>query len=155
MGGFSDEAPSLEERCCKAPAKGVLSGQPETLAAVLWILAISSSPRKNLVQMQEESMERRFGSVPMIGHVVSWAKRLSHRFSQSDELRKLDPEEINRIARDFGVSVSELLVVAKSDVGVQALLKQRLVEIGLSEELLQNRYPKQFGDLNRVCASCS
>ena len=81
-------------------------------------------------------MERRFGSVPMIGHVVSWAKRLSHRFSQSDELRKLDPEEINRIARDFGVSVSELLVVAKSDVGVQALLKQRLVEIGLSEELL-------------------
>jgi len=103
-------------------------------------------------------MERtigRFESVPIIGHVVSWAKRLSLRFRQSDELRGLDPDEMKRIARDFGISVSELLVVAKSDVGVQELLRQRLVEIRLSEELLQKKHPHEFGDLNRVCASCA
>lgn len=111
-------------------------------------------PRKNSTQMREGQVEPRFESIPMIGRVVSWAKKLSDRYVQSEELRKLDPEEINRIARDFGVSVSELLVVARSDVGVQALLKQRLVEVGLSEELLQKRHPKEFGDLNRVCASC-
>lgn len=102
-------------------------------------------------------MERRTGrleSVPMIGHVVSWAKRLSLRLGRSNELQKLDPDEIYRIARDFGVSVSELLTLAKSDAGVQELLKQRLLEMGLSEKLVQNKYPSEFGDLNRVCASC-
>jgi hypothetical protein len=108
--------------------------------------------------MREESMERRAGrfeSVPMIGHVVSWAKRVSFRFDQSEELRKLNPDEIKKIARDFGISPSEFLMVARSDVGVQALLKQRLVEMGLSETLLQNQHPKEFGDLNRVCAGCA
>jgi hypothetical protein len=105
--------------------------------------------------MREDQMERRFESVPMIGRVVSWAKKLSLRYGQSDELRKLDPEEISRIARDFGISPSELLKVARSDVGVQALLKQRLIEMGLSETLLQNQHPKEFGDLNRVCAGCA
>ncbi|MDO8980443.1 MAG: hypothetical protein Q7V17_14545 [Afipia sp.] len=103
-------------------------------------------------------MERRTGrleSVPMIGHVVSWAKQLSLRFGQSNELQKLDPEEINRIARDFGVSVSELLTLAKTSAGVQELLKQRLAEMGLSEELLQKKHPNEFGELNRACAVCT
>jgi hypothetical protein len=103
-------------------------------------------------------MERRVGrfeSVPVIGYVVSWARRLSLRAGQSNELQRLDPEEINRIARDFGISVSDLLTLAKSDVGVQELLKQRLAEMGLSEQLLQNKHPREFGDLNRVCASCA
>lgn len=85
-------------------------------------------------------MERRTGrleSVPMIGHVVSWAKQLSLRFGQSNELQKLDPDEINRIVRDFGISVSELLTLAKTSAGVQELLKPRFAEVGLSEELLQ------------------
>lgn len=102
-------------------------------------------------------MERRTGrleTVPMIGHVVSWARKLSARFGQTSELQKLDPDEINRIARDFGVSVSDLLTLAKSDGHVQELLTQRLAEMGLSEKLLQDRHPKEFGDLNRVCASC-
>lgn len=103
-------------------------------------------------------MERRTGrleTVPMIGHVVSWARKLSVRFGQTSELQKLDPDEINRIARDFGVSVSDLLTLAKSDGHVQELLTQRLAEMGLSEKLLQDRHPKEFGDLNRVCASCA
>ena len=99
-------------------------------------------------------MERRFENVPMIGCVISWAKTFSIRLGQSDELRKLDSEEISRIARDFGISPSELLMVARSDVGVQALLKKRLAEMGLSETVLQNQHPKEFGDLNRVCAGC-
>ena len=99
-------------------------------------------------------MERRTDSVPMIDHVVSWAKKFARRFGQSNELQKLDPDEISRIARDFGISVSELLTLAKSDAGVQDLLTQRLAEMGLSEELLQKNHPHEFGDLNRVCASC-
>ena len=100
-------------------------------------------------------MERRAESVPMIDHVVSWAKRFARRFGQSAELQKLDPDELSRIARDFGISVSELLTLAKSDAGVQDLLTQRLAEMGLSEELLQKKHPREFGDLNRVCASCA
>lgn len=100
-------------------------------------------------------MERRTESVPMIDHVVSWAKKFARRFGQSTELQRLDPDELSRIARDFGISVSELLTLAKSDAGVQDLLTQRLAEMGLSEELLQKKHPHEFGDLNRVCASCA
>jgi hypothetical protein len=99
-------------------------------------------------------MERRTESIPMVDHVVSWAKKFARRFGQSNELQKLDPDEISRIARDFGISVSELLTLAKCDADVQELLKQRLVQMGLSQELVLNKHPSEFGDLNRVCASC-
>lgn len=102
-----------------------------------------------------ERRTRRLETVPMIGHVVSWAKKLSVRFGQSSGLQKLEPDEINRIARDFGVSVSDLLTLAKSDTHVQELLTQRLIEMELSEKLLQDKHPREFGDLNRVCASCA
>ncbi|WP_425994854.1 DUF6455 family protein [Afipia sp. DC4300-2b1] len=103
-------------------------------------------------------MERRPGrleTVPMIGHIVSWAKKFSWQFGRSNELQELEPDEIRRIARDFGVSVSDLLTLAKSDVHVQELLTQRLAEMGLSEKLLQDKHPREVGDLYRVCASCA
>lgn len=103
-------------------------------------------------------MERRTGrfeDFPMIGPVISWARNLSLRFGQSNELQKLDPEEISKIARDFGISVSDLLTLAKSNAGVQDLLTQRLAEMGLCEDILKNKHPREFGDLNRVCASCA
>lgn len=56
-------------------------------------------------------MERRTGrleTVPMIGHIVSWVKKFSRQFGRSNELQELEPDEISRIARDFGVSVSDL-----------------------------------------------
>ena len=102
-----------------------------------------------------EQRAGRFENVPIIGHVISWAKSFSQRFLQSNELQKLDPEEISKIAKDFGISVSDLLTLAKCDTRVQELLTQRIAEMGLSEKFLQNNHPAEFGDLNRVCANCS
>jgi len=107
--------------------------------------------------MEGAAMEQRAGrfkNVPIIGQVISWAKSFSQRLVQSNELQKLDPEEISKIARDFGISVSDLLTLAKCDTRVQVLLTQRIAEMGLSEKLLQNNHPAEFGDLNRVCANC-
>ncbi len=103
-------------------------------------------------------MKRRAGhleTIPMIGHIVSWAKIFLRQFSRSNELQEMEPDEISRISRDFGVSVSDLLTLAKSNRHVQELLTQRIVEMGISGKRLQDKHPKEFGDLYRVCANCA
>lgn len=79
----------------------------------------------------------------MIGHVVSWSKRLSLRFGQSDELRKLDPEGIDRIAGDFVTSVSAFS--AKKWRRCAGASEAALAEILQFEGLLQNKHSKELG----------
>lgn len=90
-----------------------------------------------------------------IGGVVSLAKRLFARDEQSRQLQRLDHAEFEKIARDIGVSVSELFALASKRVDIQELLKRRLAEIGLSEDLLRECYPKVLSNLDRVCAGCA
>ncbi|EGP08174.1 hypothetical protein CSIRO_1900 [Bradyrhizobiaceae bacterium SG-6C] len=106
----------------------------------------------------EGAMEPQAGPlerVSILGHVMSWAKRCSQRFRRPDGLQALDADEVNRIARDFGLSTSDLLTLAGSGSHVRELLTQRLAGMGLSEEILKKKHFSEFGDLNRVCANCT
>ena len=90
-----------------------------------------------------------------ISRTISFAKRFFARGEQCRQLQRLDREELEKIARDIGVSVFELFKLASERDDIQELLKRRLAETGLSEEILRECYPKALGDLNRVCASCA
>lgn len=91
----------------------------------------------------------------MMSRAVSWAKTLSARFGRLNELRNLDPDEVSRIAGESGVSVPDLLKLARGNGRSQDLLNRRLVEMVLSEKVLRDRHPREFNDLNRVCAMCT
>lgn len=103
-------------------------------------------------------MERRsvrVEGIPVFGQVVSWVRKLSSRFVQSGELKRLDADEVTRIARDFGMSVPDLHALESSGAHVRELLAKRLAGLELSEVALKEEHFAEFADLNRVCAGCA
>jgi len=87
---------------------------------------------------------------PVIGRLIARMKRLSGRA----ELRGMDDRQVGQIAHEFGLSRSELFTLCANKAS-GGLLKQRLAEFGLTEELLAKLHPEVLQDLQRVCGTCT
>jgi uncharacterized protein YjiS (DUF1127 family) len=101
-------------------------------------MAASSSPRE----------------FPVISRLIARMKRLSGRSEGMSELRSLDDRQVDQIAHEFGLSRSELFTLCANKASGD-LLKQRLAEFGLTEELLAKKHPEVLQDLQRVCGTCT
>ena len=71
-----------------------------------------------------------------------------------DELARTDTNEVERIARDIGLSTSELYSLSSKGETTIPLLSRRLVQFGLNENGVNNTYPKVIRDMHRVCGNC-
>jgi hypothetical protein len=80
-------------------------------------------------------------------------KRLAGRSGAASALRRMESRQVDKVAHEFGLSRAELLTLCANKVSGK-LLKQRLAEFGLSEELLARRHPDVLQDLQRVCGTC-
>jgi hypothetical protein len=92
--------------------------------------------------------------LPVIRRLIASMKRFSDRAAELWELRGMDNQQIDAIAREFGLSRSELFKLCAHNAS-GGLLKQRLVEFGLYEDMLTRRCPEVLHDLQRVCGTCS
>ena len=101
--------------------------------------------------MAASSMLREF---PVIRRLIASMKRFSDRAAELSELRGMDDQQIGAIAHEFGLSRSELFKLCANNASGK-LLKKRLAEFGLSEEMLARRHPEVLQDLQRVCGTCS
>lgn len=91
---------------------------------------------------------------PLITTLINRMKRLSARLAELSELRRLDDRQVDQIAREFGLSRAELFTLCANKASGR-LLKQRLAEFGLTEELLAKLHPEVLRDLQRVCGACA
>jgi hypothetical protein len=80
-------------------------------------------------------------------------KRLAGRSGAASALRRMESRQVDQVAHEFGLSRAELLTLCANKVSGK-LLKQRLAEFGLSEELLARQHPDVLQDLQRVCGTC-
>ncbi len=101
--------------------------------------------------MAASSMLREF---PVIRRLIASMKRFSDRAAELSELRGMDDQQIGAIAHEFGLSRAELFKLCANNASGE-LLKKRLAEFGLSEEMLARRHPEVLQDLQRVCGTCS
>ena len=91
---------------------------------------------------------------PVIGRLIARMKRLYGRSGELSELRGMDDRQVGRIAHEFGLSRSELFTLCANKASGD-LLKQRLAEFDLTEELLATKHPEVLQDLQRVCGTCT
>lgn len=87
---------------------------------------------------------------PVIGRLIARMKRLAGR----SELCGIDDRQVDQIAHEFGLSRAELFTLCANKAS-GGLLKQRLAEFGLTEELLAKKHPEVLQDLQRVCGTCA
>lgn len=91
---------------------------------------------------------------PIIGKLIERIERFSNRRAALSELRRMDDRQVGQIAHEFGLSRAELITLCANGTS-GSLLKQRLAEFGLTEELLAKTCPDVLQDLQRVCGTCT
>ena len=91
---------------------------------------------------------------PLLGKLIGRMKNLSARIAQLVELRSIDERQLDQIAGEFGMSKSDLYALCANKAPTGDLLRQRLAEFGLSEQMLAKRHPEVLQDLQRVCGNC-
>jgi len=91
---------------------------------------------------------------PLLGKLIGRMKALSNRIAALAELRRIDDRQLDEIAHEFGMSKSDLYALCTSTAPTGELLRQRLAEFGLTEELLAKQHLEVLRDLQRVCGSC-
>ena len=91
---------------------------------------------------------------PLLGKLIGRMKELSSRVAGLVELNRIDDRQLDKIASEFGMSRSDLYALCANKAPTGDLLRQRLKEFGLSEDLLAKKHLEVLRDLQRVCGNC-
>ena len=92
--------------------------------------------------------------MPMINGIRQWWRSWSAASSSLSELNCCGEIEVQRMARDLGMSVSELRKVADHGPEAADLLVRRMVVLNLDRNEVAATEPSTFQDLQRVCTLC-
>ena len=82
-------------------------------------------------------------------------RRMRRKRSSLAELAACPPGELQRIAQDVGVSVSDLRIIAAAHPGPSELLPLRLELLGLDPGYVRSAQTATYRDLERTCAMCT
>ena len=85
--------------------------------------------------------------------ILQWCRAWTKRDALA-ELKCYGEEEVERIARDFGVSASELHRLANLGPESADLLLRRMAALDLDRDEVCQSAPRTFQDLQRVCTMC-
>ncbi len=75
--------------------------------------------------------------------------------SRWQEVRRLDPREIETVARELNLSPAELVSLMFTSSESLEQLNKRLAYEGLPLELLAVSHPAELRDMRRICSQCS
>ena len=88
-----------------------------------------------------------------LGRLERWWRNWRAREAARQELARCGHNEVAHIARDVGVSSSELQTLAGRWSGSARLLEGRIAALGL--EHIAHSEPEVVRDLQRVCGQCA
>jgi hypothetical protein len=86
--------------------------------------------------------------------VLQWWRDWVRR-SSALELKCCGEDEVERMAKDLGLSASELRRVATLGPGSADLLLRRMAALDLDRNEVSRTEPRTFQDLQRVCSMCN
>jgi hypothetical protein len=87
--------------------------------------------------------------------VSQWWRDWTRRSSALSELKCWGEDEVERVAKDVGVSASELRRLASLGPGSADLLLRRMAALNLDRNEVSRTEPRTFQDLQRVCTMCN
>ena len=103
--------------------------------------------------------ENQLPSTPMLevvlNGIANWVSKYRDNIGLHNQLEQCDPTEVMRVARDLGISSSELLEIERKGPGAADLLKKMLVALHVDPNVLANIDQQIMRDLQRLCITCS
>jgi hypothetical protein len=87
--------------------------------------------------------------------VSQWWREWTRRRSTGLELKCCGEDEVERMAKDIGMSASELRTLANRGPDSADLLLSRMAALDLDRNEVSQTEPRTFQDLQRVCTMCN
>jgi hypothetical protein len=91
----------------------------------------------------------------VLNAIADWVNKYRNTIGLANELGQCDPDEVMRIARDLGVSPSQLRELASKGPGAADQLQKMLVALDVDPKALADTDPLIMRDLQRVCIACN
>ncbi|HZP70070.1 MAG TPA: hypothetical protein VFB29_09020 [Pseudolabrys sp.] len=86
--------------------------------------------------------------------IADWVNRYRASTGLHDALGQCSAEDVRQIAKDLGISVSELRAISAKGPHGADLLTKMLTELSVDPEDLAHTDPATMRDLERLCVSC-
>lgn len=90
----------------------------------------------------------------LLDRALEWWRESRATWQRMHELEMLSDAEIERMARDIGVTPDEFLRLAQMPNGSAALLERRLAALALDPAEIRELSSFLYSDLQRTCALC-
>jgi hypothetical protein len=91
----------------------------------------------------------------VVGAIADWINKYRQMNGLNDELARCGPEDVVQIAKDLGVSASELRELAAKGPDAADLLGKMLVALHVDPQALARTDPAVMRDLQRLCVVCN
>jgi hypothetical protein len=115
-------------------------------------------PKEDAMHAQDLQKTAEAGDWPVIANIIvpiaEWWRRRAAVRNNLASLNAFDAEDMARMARDVGVSASELRALAGHCSDAADLLDRRLEALGLSAKELAHTAPAELRDMERLCTMC-
>jgi hypothetical protein len=92
---------------------------------------------------------------PIGSFLSNFLDRAKCAISRWWEVSRLDPQEIETVARDLNVSSAELVALMFTSSESLDSLGRRLAYAGVPQETLAVSHPAELRDMRRICSQCS
>ena len=87
--------------------------------------------------------------------VAGWINKYREASGLHDEFGHCSPEDVRQIAKDLGVSVSELRKLATKGPGAAELMEKMLIALRVNPHALVKTNSAVMRDLQRLCVVCT
>src|SRR5262245_53717229 len=102
--------------------------------------------------MSQSNQDERAGTGLAAAHNL--LSRLREWWARGDELRSMDPAELERVAHDLGMTGPDLKHLAARGPDASRLLYERMRLLGLTRSDVEQLAQGLMRDLERTCACC-
>jgi transcriptional regulator with XRE-family HTH domain len=92
---------------------------------------------------------------PILDAIADWIKRYRYAIGLSEELAQCGSDDLRSMARDIGVSPSQLQELASEGPGASDLLQKMLLALHFDPKAFAEIDPLIGYDLQRLCITCS
>jgi hypothetical protein len=86
---------------------------------------------------------------------LEWWQGARARWARINEMSRLTPGEIDRLAQDVGMNGGDFLKIATQENGTAELLQRRLKALRLDEDEIRLLSPLLLRDLQVTCSLCA
>ncbi len=101
-----------------------------------------------------QDIDRKTVRQSLLDRALDWWRSSRASWQRLHELEMLSDAEIERMARDIGVTADEFMRLAQMPNGSAGLLERRLQALALDPEEIREISSFLYADLHRTCALC-